>query len=52
MPEMVTERRKNLYIEDLLSGGTTIKEAKFRKENAIESFGDAQFSTPFHSPLF
>ena len=43
MPELVAELRKNLYVDDLLSGGVTAKQAQHRKEQAIEIFDDAGF---------
>ena len=43
-PEVVTELRKNLYVDDLLSGGVTVGEAQYRKEHAIEIFEDASFT--------
>ena len=44
MPELVAELRRNLYVDVLLSGGATVQEAQFRKENAIEIFEDARFT--------
>ena len=44
MPELVAELRKNLYVDDLLSGGVTAKQAQHRKEQAIEIFDDAGFT--------
>ncbi|XP_068738113.1 uncharacterized protein [Montipora capricornis] len=44
MPELVAELRKNLYVNDLLSGGVTVQEAQYRKEQAIEIFDDAGFT--------
>ena len=45
MPELVAELRKNLYVDDLLSGGVTVQEAQYRKEQAIEIFDDAGFTS-------
>ena len=44
MPELVAELRKNLYVDDLLSGGVTVKQAQHHKEQAIEIFDDAGFT--------
>ena len=44
MPELVAELRKNLYIDDLLSGGVTVNQAQHRKEQAIEIFDDEGFT--------
>ena len=44
MPELVAELRKNLYVDDLLSGGVTVQQAQYRKEQAIEIFDDAGFT--------
>ena len=38
MPELVAELRKNFYVDDLLSGGVTVKQAQHRKEQAMEIF--------------
>ena len=43
-PEVVTELRKNLHVDDLPSGGVTVGEAQYRKEHAIEIFEDASFT--------
>ena len=43
-PELVAEIRKDLYVDDLLSGGATVQEAEYRKHSAIEIFEDAQFT--------
>ena len=44
MPELVVEFRRNLYVDDLLSGGVTVQQAQYRKEQAIEIFDDAGFT--------
>ena len=44
MPELVAELRKNLYVDDLLSGGVTVKQEQHRKEQAMEIFNDAGFT--------
>ena len=43
-PQAVAELRESLYVDDLLSGGTTVEEAKELKQQAIEIFGDATFT--------
>ena len=43
-PHVVPELRKSLYVDDLISGGTTVEEAKELKERAIEIFEDATFT--------
>ena len=43
MPEVVAEIRKSLYVDDLISGSTTVSQAKELKEGAIEVFADATF---------
>ena len=40
----VAELRRSLYVDDLLSGGATVEEAKELKEKAIEIFEDATFT--------
>lgn len=42
-PKSVEEIRRSLYVDDLISGGTTVNEAKELKEDAIEIFDDASF---------
>ena len=42
-PKLVEEIRKNLYVDDLMSGGATIAEVKEKKSRAIEIFEDATF---------
>ena len=44
MPELVAELCKNLYVDDMLSAGVTVKQAQHRKEHAIEIFDDAGFT--------
>ena len=41
--ESVTEIRKSLYVDDLISGAPTIEKAKQLKQDAIEIFEDAKF---------
>ena len=35
MPETITKRRQNLYVDDLLAGGVTVQEAQNHKDQAI-----------------
>ncbi len=42
-PESVAEIRKNLYVDDLISGGPTTEKAANLKRDAVEIFEDAQF---------
>ena len=42
-PETVNEVRKSLYVDDLISGGSTTDKAKQLKREAIEIFNDAKF---------
>ena len=43
-PELVAEIRRSLYMDDLLTGGQTVKQASERKEKANEIFNDATFN--------
>ena len=43
-PHVVAELRKSLYVDDLISGGMTVKQAKELKKQAIEIFEDATFT--------
>ena len=43
-PEEVSELRKSMYVDDLVSGGKTVEEAKKLKTNATEIFNDATFT--------
>lgn len=43
-PEAVAELRKSLYVDDLVSGKTTVADAKTMKNDAIEIFNDATFT--------
>ena len=43
-PELVAEIRRSLYVDDLLTGGQTVQQAKERKERAVEIFNDATFN--------
>ena len=42
-PESVAEIRKNLYVDDLLSGGPTAEKAADLKRDAVEIFEEVQF---------
>ena len=42
-PEIVSEIKKNLYVDDLISGGTTTSRAKEMKTAAKEDFADGTF---------
>ena len=42
-PEIVGEIKKNLYVDDLISGGTTVSKAREMKNAATEIFADAAF---------
>ncbi|XP_028407544.1 uncharacterized protein LOC114530162 [Dendronephthya gigantea] len=44
MPEEVSELRKSMYVDDFISGRTTVEEAKQLKRNATEIFNDATFT--------
>ena len=43
-PHVVAQLQKSLYVDDLISGGTTVEETKELKEQAIEIFEDAIFT--------
>ena len=43
MPELVAELRKNLYVDDLISGKPTVREPRKLREGAISVFADAKF---------
>ena len=43
MPETVAALRKGLYVDDLLSGGLSVEQARERRSSAIEIFNDAGF---------
>lgn len=43
LPEVVAALRKSLYVDDLLSGGQTVQQARERKRSATEIFNDAKF---------
>ena len=43
-PHVVAELQKSLYVHDLISGGTTVEEAKELKEQAFEIFEDTTFT--------
>ena len=38
------EIKKNLYVDDLISGSTTIEKARVLGDGAIEIFEDAKFA--------
>ncbi len=40
---MIRELRRSLYVDDLLTGGQTVPEARTRKEKSIEVLDDATF---------
>ena len=42
-PEIVREIKKNMYVDDLISGGTTVPKAREMKNAATEIFADAAF---------
>ena len=44
MPEEVSELRKSMYVDDFISGRTTVEEAKQLKRNATEIFNGATFT--------
>ena len=44
MPTEVNELRKSMYVDDLISGKTTVKEAGELKQRATEIFQDATFT--------
>ena len=43
-PEAVDALKKSLYVDDIISGGNTVQEAKQRKSEATDILGDATFS--------
>ena len=44
MPAEVSELRKSMYVDDLVSGGKTVEEARKLKTNATDIFSDATFT--------
>ena len=42
-PEVVEEIRKNISVDDLMTGGVTVNEVKEKKSPASEIFEDAKF---------
>jgi hypothetical protein len=42
-PEAVDTLKKSLYVDDIISGGNTVGEAKQRKSEATDILGDATF---------
>ena len=43
-PQAVDTLKKSLYVDDIISGGNTVGEAKQRKSEATDILGDATFS--------
>ena len=43
-PEIVKELREAIYVDDLMSGGTTVEETEQKKAAVVEVFEDATFS--------
>ena len=43
-PDTVAEIKKSLYVDDLISGSTTVEKAKELRDGAIEIFEDAKFT--------
>ena len=43
-PDAVAEIKKSLYVDDLISGSTTVEKAKQLRNGAIEIFEDAKFT--------
>ena len=43
-PDAVAEIKKSLYVDDLISGSTTVEKAKQIRDGAIEIFEDAKFT--------
>ena len=50
-PHVVAELRKSLYVDDLISGGTTLKGAKELKEQAIEIFEECLYRSVCYEKL-
>jgi hypothetical protein len=42
--EIVKQLREVLYVDDLITGGTTVAEIQTQKEKTIEVFDDATFT--------
>ena len=42
-PDLIRELRRSLYVDDLLTGGHTVLQARARKEKSIEVLNDATF---------
>ena len=42
-PELIKELHDGLYVDDLMTGGVTVEDAKSKKAAAIEVFSDAAF---------
>ena len=43
-PEIVKQLREGLYVDDLITGGTTVAEIQTQKEKTIKVFDDATFT--------
>ena len=43
-PDVVVEIKKSLYVDDLISGSTTVERAKKLRNGAVEIFEDAKFT--------
>ena len=43
-PEIVKQIREGLYVDDLISGGSTVSQTQITKEKTIEVFSDAVFT--------
>ena len=43
-PDAVAEIKKSLYVDDLISGSTTVEKVKELRDGAIEIFDDAKFT--------
>ena len=42
-PEIVHDIKKNMYVDDLISGGATVPKAREMKDAATEIFADASY---------
>ena len=50
-PELVAQIRKNLYVDNLITGALTVQQTQQQKEKAIMIFSDAQFNPTNGSPM-
>ena len=48
LPESINEALKSLYVDDFISGGPTVTDAKKLKRETAEGFADARFGTQMH----